>query len=688
MILYSKVFKVFVGFLYLFKVSLSLDVNRLQENLPVVVGVMLEASEDLVGGKCFHDIQYVLQGISDRQLWALQILDASGNRPSGYLSNNNMWLGSKTACMAVNTQTCTRSVNEKKIEETFEMEVDYRIVSSSAVKRHNMRTRRFFHLGLCLPMSCSLNETLLLTENFFNGGHVSFYRNISVSFTQVRTLNKSTGDFWNDCNFRIFIYLTIMWTILTISSSHSEKICKHVEKLGINSNCLRRVLLCFHFPSNFSKVLSTNVLPNELTAVTALKTICGLIVPMTHITHLRIWRNIVWGSDSHLKSCSPNLPNGDINLKLKTVNSFLDTDRVNFKDKILIATSLELFFVCSGLLATYSFCRNLILQKKIKENTLIKNMKLYLRFIVNRYLRLMPMVIFVLLLAKITCLYLDVINTQDGWNSFSNQWFLNFLLMLNLYGWSDVVLGLWYMSSDMQLYVIFTAIVFIRTKYYRLGNSIIILAIIGGVLLTFYMYYCGFSLHTKNNYYTLINYTFLSRISSYGIGVIIGSMLVQAKNPRILNLAQRIRIISCFIAAFIVFAKYNIEAKTYNTFVLAIFITTARILFALFVGFYLYLTHFGHFKEFQRLGSSTFVQRISRVSYAFFLVHNIIINLTFEGQVLSSENYMPMLIVSYFGIVSVTYLVSVMATTTVEIPFLKFSSDFVMGPIGKTKKCC
>ncbi|GAB0090859.1 hypothetical protein DMENIID0001_056270 [Sergentomyia squamirostris] len=45
-------------------------------------------------------------------------------------------------------------------------------------------------------------------------------------------------------------------------------------------------------------------------------------------------------------------------------------------------------------------------------------------------------------------------------------------------------------------------------------------------------------------------------------------------------------------------------------------------------------------------------------------------------------------IVSYFGIVSVTYLVSVMATTTVEIPFLKFSSDFVMGPIGKTKKCC
>ncbi|GAB0089492.1 hypothetical protein DMENIID0001_040440 [Sergentomyia squamirostris] len=554
--------------IFLIKVCFCFNLKELKEILPVAVDVMLKASETSVGRKCFQDIQHILRGITDNNPWALQVLGSSGNRHSPYLWSKKLWLGSREACMAANTLS-TESPNS--------VTVDYRILTSMIIKEDPQHfysgflSSKHFHLGLCLPQSCSHHEVKSLAEESFRRDSENPFFKVSA-FSQIKDLNTSTGSLWTNTSYLTAVSIIVIIGTLTFLSSHHDFICNRITKLGDSGNKMRRLLLCFHFPSNLSKTMTTKIHPGTLLSVEALKAILCFWIILMHVLLF-------------------NLPVQDLKLD-NVIYKFLYYIFI-----ICSAMVLEIFFQCSGIILTYNFLRNTTLQQQIRANTFYKNLKLYLRLFLYRYFRLAPMVIVSVILSRMVYLYLDTLDAYPlsrcpriecqnwQWNLlFIQNWFPKDVTCQN---WS------WYVACDLQLYGIFTLILFIRTKYPRCGRFMIAITMALGLLSTMHH-----------------------------------------------------------------------ELK--------------------FKGDWVSLPQFAQTK---------FCQRINKISYPIYIFHNIVATFAFGGQLPTSDVTLAlfiMTIVTFIGIFTITYFMSIFLTSTVEIPFQKLAAEFIMRPqcdgIVKEKK--
>jgi Nose resistant-to-fluoxetine protein, N-terminal domain len=61
----------------------------------------LSASD--VNTACYKDAKRAIEGINQKETWAVKVLDGSGDLEPGFLLGNTHWLGSKTTCDSINT---------------------------------------------------------------------------------------------------------------------------------------------------------------------------------------------------------------------------------------------------------------------------------------------------------------------------------------------------------------------------------------------------------------------------------------------------------------------------------------------------------------------------------------------------------------------------------------------------------
>ncbi|GAB0087065.1 Acyltransferase 3 domain [Sergentomyia squamirostris] len=647
-----SVFKISTLVLFLFVQSpLCIDVKLLKESVPVAVGVMLEADKRVVSEKCFEDIQVILQGISDRQLWALQILDSSGNRPSAFLWGDNFWIGYRQSCITSNKPTLeemTKRLPHEVLDIPSPVTVDYRILSGSINFKEQKTVKVYiidsssFHFGICIPTSCSFNETNYISQKYFGKGFMSSFFKATVNFKHIQDFNQTTADLWSNFSYQAFVLLIVTLTILSLLSGRNATLRS-----------------CFHFPSNLLATLSTrnNPDPDSIPSLAAFKTVSCLWIVGMHVSVFNL-----------------------VPFRVPLMTDILDHSGYNMFFRAVTAT--DIFSLISGLLLSYNFLRNIKLQDKIKGNTFIDNCKLYLSLILHRYLRLAPVVLVSIIISKMAYLYLDSINSQMGGcpGIQCQNWIYNMLFAQNLLPGREMChVYSWQIASDFQLYGIFMMILFIQTKYSRLGRSMLIFVTTGGVLLTFILcIYYDFKLTVLDcfNSFDTVYKTLYSRVHIFGIGVIVGIILKRVKDTNIPSF-ERKTIQIYMISTLLPISVLGMMAKSTNLIFSAFIWSVFRFIYTMAFGSYICLAQCGYLNILTDLGASSFCQRVFKVSYPLYVIHSIIARLAFGGRLPPSDISYPMTVVSIVGVAGITFVISVICTAAVEIPFQNLSRQIL-----------
>ncbi|GAB0099543.1 Acyltransferase 3 domain [Sergentomyia squamirostris] len=667
--------KTFTLFSFFVSLSLCHNIKLLSENVPVAIGVMLGASESEIGVKCLQDIDLILNGVADRELWALQVLDASGNRQNLFLWANNLWLGSREACLASKTPPpVIVSANTPKLKKllnvTAPVSVDYRILTGILMSDHQkslqvlFRDSADFQLGICIPSSCSLSETLTLVQQYFNRGNVSNFHSISVTFNRVKDLNSSTSDLWGNASYRSAMCIFLIITVLTLLSSGGTPL-KKSSNGNETKTTYQKFISCFHFSSNYLATMSVNVHPDSVPSVAALKTFSCLWIIGMHVMYFNI-----------------------ITLRFPLASASFDNIGYFLLFRSVLA--VDIFFMISGLLVAYNFLRQQGLHRQIRVNSFTENIKLYFRFIIHRYFRLAPVVLISAILSRMVFLYLDSINALPmGFcpGIECEYWYRNILFVQNFYPIQEMCnRWSWHVACDLQLYGIFIAILFIQAKYPRSGRLLVVLVTAVGVLLTFLLcIYYQFQLSVLGVFeaidtvYTPLWY----RIHPYGIGVFIGMIIVMAKNTKMPTISNRS--VSLFVICSLTFLISQVlsDAASKGVLHVAFLWSLGRFLFAVFMGSYLCLAEWGYLTPLTKLASNNFCVRINKLSYTLYMFHSVLARLAFGGRLPPSELSYPMIVIAYLGILTATYLFSIICTSAIEVPFQKLTEVFIMKPIRK-----
>lgn len=115
--------------------------------------------------------------------FSFTVIDSSGSPEPGFILGHNYWLGSIKGCEAVRQpHWITISDRLKPYRHMYDnlhkakapIDIDYRVVHAA----HNspwqiqvellLTSQKILHVGLCMPSSCSNNEIMNVTQEYFD----------------------------------------------------------------------------------------------------------------------------------------------------------------------------------------------------------------------------------------------------------------------------------------------------------------------------------------------------------------------------------------------------------------------------------------------------------------------------------------------------------------------------------------
>lgn len=134
--------------------------------------------EVVLDENCAGDLREIKNGIENREIWAMKILDASGKPAAGFTNGNNFWLGRESQCKMVNgpthipmTFSPTRRMHSDFVLSKSSVPVEYRMLYANHSSNIQFDTEvfRFFGLivGLCFAKSCRDDDFQTMAEIIF-----------------------------------------------------------------------------------------------------------------------------------------------------------------------------------------------------------------------------------------------------------------------------------------------------------------------------------------------------------------------------------------------------------------------------------------------------------------------------------------------------------------------------------------
>lgn len=176
-----------------------LDFLNFQENHPEVD----------FNKKCAGDLQKIKNGIKNREIWAMKILDASGKPAAGFTSGNNFWLGRESECKMLNDPvnfpmafSPTRKMHPDFVLSKTKVPVEYRMLYANHSSNIQFDSEMFrfvgLSIGLCFPKSCRESDFKNMAEIVFRDDfwHDHPYLG-NLTFVKTKTL-KLRKNFGND----------------------------------------------------------------------------------------------------------------------------------------------------------------------------------------------------------------------------------------------------------------------------------------------------------------------------------------------------------------------------------------------------------------------------------------------------------------------------------------------------------
>ncbi|XP_062589905.1 nose resistant to fluoxetine protein 6-like [Saccostrea cucullata] len=587
-----------------------------------------------MSGGCGVGLQLLLDGLKERSLWSLKMLDAIGKVPSGIFDGDFIWPGQYDECNAI-SQAFTDRIT---YNETFLVRGKYFVAGLWNPLGYNTTDLR---MGVCLPDACNAADVKQVMGLAFLELYQYTNKTIKLSLKYVyhqETKYKSTPEF-----IAASVICSIIGFLLLLGTLYDMFINQDVDssEIGdvrinkqdsdaqsVNSDTthlmsdgtrvsvlsfrnkilhnskLRKFLLTFSISTNGSKVLNTDALPP--TAVPALNGVRVLSMGWVILGHTYFF---TLGSAKNAAVALNWL------------------QRWTFQIIINGIYSVDSFFLLSGLLVSY-----LTLKELQKRDGKLN----WLLFYFHRFWRLTPAMMLVILVYTAYFQYwgsgpLWPLTSPDYQNC-KDYWWRNLLYIQNFFSVSKECMGWgWYLANDMQFFVLSPFIIYPLYRKPLIGYILIL------ALMVMQLVYRGImsvqldmtlnGAPDQEEFFDKMYQRPYARIAPYVIGVLTGYFMW--KSERRVKLPKVIVVLGWIIALVCVSSVVFGTTEQYrghksSTAVTALYNSLSKTTWSLGLAWIIFACSIGYGGFINTFLSARLWSPLSRLTYCAYLVHPVI----------------------------------------------------------------
>ncbi|XP_065368852.1 nose resistant to fluoxetine protein 6-like [Calliphora vicina] len=439
--------------------------------------------------KCGQELEIMLNAMAKHEVWGLKVLDSFGSAPKTFTWGNYFWFGTPDLCNDLN-QPFTISLSHSRppiFNATSPFPVQFIVVYLNFTTPYYIDIKlpyeNLIHLGLCLPKSCSISKISSYTDFYFQHQYFQMQRNFKL---KMKALDVKAPHFsWKYLTETgsVLIFMVLITTTLLgifaevvynsknkLKLQHTSHIKSHLNpnsptngvpttnsiidhevphryELRQSSLC-EELLMCFRFSLNYKTVMSlenSNTNSRFLTVMAGLRTIVCLWITVFHVYYYSLF-------------AISNTPFIFARLEAFTLQPILQA-----------CFYVDIFFIMSSFLLVNNFLSNAKLLQQIRGLSWWGNLKLFIRSLLQRYMRLTPVMIITMLLSTMILDFLNMyspfrLSENSGFYCKSNWWY-NLLYIHNLLNMNDICCSwTWYLACEMQYFIIFTGLLFVHVK--------------------------------------------------------------------------------------------------------------------------------------------------------------------------------------------------------------------------------
>lgn len=631
-------------------------------NLLSFYGKYNEASQLLkesldIDSACFRQIRSVVEGIENKELWAVQMLDSSAKFPPGILFGNILSFGNYEECTEIQHfdeslktdikgQYCNTAVTLGRSSVDFDIFDDNLL---AAAKEFDF-TEIGMTFGLCVPSGCTTRDLQNISDALFPG-----ILPIRMTFIEKFCSSKDTeaplptrsiiGLFI----FSIFGLLLILGTVVDI-----------VDSTDNNS-----ILRCFSVYTNGKKLFYSKTGEDSLLCLNGLRVLSMMLIILGH-------RLI--------------MTNG-----MPAVNTIvLESWMATWYNYIFIGLgfAVDTFFTISGLLVVYLFMR-------INE----KGQSIHWgMFYVHRFLRLTPSLIMVVLFycTMVNLFQYEPFALLDDYLGVTcrEYWWTTILYIENYWNPNNMcAVHTWYLAVDTQLYMLSPILLIPLTKYPKATVTSMILIVLFSMCAAFeatWQKNLGATYLHQNpeEYKTLYTPTHI-RVAPWMLGAITGYFIAKNRGrPFHINkfLVLLLWIISVGSLLLVLLVQKVYHDNEYDVWYSAIYNTFARSVWGAAVCIVILLCVFGYGGIINTFLSCPLFNVLIRINYAVYLVHMMV-----TVSILAKIR-MPIFLSNFnviheaLGDYPIILLVAVIWTLAFESPVIALEKIFLPKDKGDKKK--
>ncbi|XP_071103042.1 O-acyltransferase like protein-like [Haliotis cracherodii] len=670
--------------------------------------------------RCTADVSAYLQGVEQGQMWALQMLDASGKPGRSILQGALKFLGNYDECLLVSHAVTNGSTNSGH---TIKGNYCHFVFTIPAAISNLTNGNMPFSLGqptvqwdLCLPKSC--NDSAVSDAASILVKNITGVSLITAYFTKLSDWKEDSTAVATVFVICLVVALSLIGTsydIITVEIERYRQKCndneddsgayiseafvtdddilRGKENNGHASNGLpririgkishgeqnqqkeksiglgRQLLLSFSISRNTEKILNTRTGDGNLGCIHGIRVLSMAWVILGHSMtwdSLSTWENMLDYANWMRRFTMQFLVNGTL--------------------------AVDTFFVLSGCLLTFLFLREC--EKSARGKPTARQMVIYY---IHRWWRLTPVYMFIILFYSGLLGHLIKGPVAESRNIFEkdncrDNWWTNILYINNFYNFKDMCFpASWFLAADMQFYVIAPlALLPIAFGIPWLGYSV--MCLFGAVHIGSYGYlewklggatqFVG-NADSMNKIYPLP----WCRVGVFAVGMMLGAILQRTKCkiriPRyVLVLGWQVILTIGLLCTYVTYDDFGEGHTPWDVDTRIVHETLYRPLWGVFVSWVILVCCTGHGGFVNSLLSWPAWIPLGRLTYGAYLAHPVLLSYT-EFSV-RSLRYADIPYVSYhfLGTFIVAYALSFITSLLVESPCLGLEKAV----LGRLKK--
>ncbi|EDW98154.1 nose resistant to fluoxetine protein 6 [Drosophila yakuba] len=361
---------------------------------------------------CLSDLAALMTGLSNGQYWALKMFDAWGSKPSGLLTGNMYDLGNFDECLNINKEVSLGRTIQGKYCFLSVSPAQALGVQSSIIGRFNTAT--------CLPASCSATQM-----NTFVGSLMKQLLNVTIPSSAMSisesSCQTSESEPWDGLTIFMIVILSVMFCLVALFTLWDYCLVKNQEQLPT----IVKIFSARAHSRALFRIVEVNSNPNVIDCLHGIRCLSLIWVVYCHQYVMTAFAS---------------------NINLFHVISWEETPYASFILHGFFA--VDSFFVLGGLLVALIPLR-LMDRTKGKLNVPMMYLHRFIRIVpllamaIVMYMKLMPIVADG---PRFASGYSGTVDCENGW-----YWTL---LFVNNYTNETCVGHSWYLSVDMQLFIL------------------------------------------------------------------------------------------------------------------------------------------------------------------------------------------------------------------------------------------